>query len=534
VDRRDELIRSGLSLASELSLEAVLQRIVEIAVELTGATYGALGVLGPDGRIIEFITKGVTPEQRAAIGDPPTGHGILGLLIREARPIRIPRIADHPASFGFPANHPPMTSFLGAPVTARGHVYGNIYLTEKRGAAEFDEKDEAALVVLAAQAGIAVENARLHEEAHTRERWLEGVREISLGFLSGTPAGDVLDLVARLAKELADADLSTVAILEPAGESLVIRAAAGSEADEILGSSFPLTGSVSGDVARSGEPIVIDDAGTDDRIGEPMVAIADLGPAILVPLSSRNRAFGTLAVARRQGERRFDPETLRLLGTFAASAATALEYDRAQQELHRLAVLEDRERIAKELHDGVIQSLFAVGMNLQGTAVLSADPDLEQRIEAAVNEIDRVIRDLRNYIFGLRPGILADRQLDQALRDLAEDFQARAGVVTVVDIDPEIAAELTSSATDLIQITREALSNVGRHAQASTCRVTLRRSDGAAVLEIDDDGRGFDQDGHEGQGLPNLRDRAESLGGKAEIESSPTDGTTVRIMVPLD
>ena len=279
--RHDEaLIEAGMILASELSLDAVLQRIVELAVEITDARYGALGVLTPDHRSIEeFITIGVTPEERAAIGDPPVGHGILGVLIDEAGPLRLPDIGKDPRSVGFPANHPPMRSFLGAPVAGRGAVFGNIYLTEKQHAAEFSEQDQRALVVLASQAGIAIENARLY-----------------------------------------------------------------------------------------------------------------------------------------------------------------LESQRAQRDLARLELLEERERIAKELHDGVIQSLFAVGMGLQGTAAATDDPEVARRLEAAVEEIDRAIRDLRNYIFGLRPGILADRHLGQALQQLAQEFQSKTDVVTVVDVDPAVAS----------------------------------------------------------------------------------------------
>jgi signal transduction histidine kinase len=366
VDRRDRLIRSGLALASELSLETVLQRIVDSATDVTDAQYGALGVLGPDGRIARFITAGITEEQRAAIGDPPTGHGILGVLIEDPRPLRIKNLSEHSLSYGFPANHPPMTSFLGAPVSSRGHLYGNLYLTNKQGAEEFDEEDEEALVILAAQAGIAVENAHLYEE------------------------------------------------------------------------------------------------------------------------------------------------------------------------VERLTVLEDRERIARELHDGVIQALFAVGMGLQGTAALARDEELATRIEGAVNELDRVIRDLRNYIFGLRPGILADRQLGTALQALAEEFQARSGVVTVVRLDDEVASELSGIAGDVLQLAREALSNVGRHAEASSCRLSLHRRDAVAVLEVDDDGKGFDSATvRRGDGITNLERRTAALGGSTSFESSLSQGTTVRIELPL-
>jgi signal transduction histidine kinase len=366
VDRRDKLIRSGLALATELDLPVVLQRIVELAVELTNATYGALGVLASNGSIDEFITVGVTDKERAAIGDPPVGHGILGLLIRETTPVRIPRIGDHPDSYGFPPNHPPMMSFLGAPVIAHGNVFGNIYLTNKREAAEFDEDDEEALVVLAVQAGTAIENVSL----------------------------------------------------------------------------------------------------------------------------------------RRANE--------------------------------RLALLEDRERIAKELHDGVIQALFAVGMGLEGTSMVATDPQVSERINLAVEELDHVIRDLRNYIFGLRPGILADRELDTALRALGEEFQAKTGVVTIVEIQSDTAARLASVASDVVQLTREALSNVGRHAHATTCRVSLLDAAGAALLEIDDDGSGFAPSSvRRGQGLANLEARATDMGGKASVSSDPGRGTTVRVELPL-
>lgn len=371
--REQALIEAGMILTSELSLDAVLQRIVELAVEITGARYGALGVLTPDHRAIEqFITVGVTPEERAAIGDPPVGHGVLGVLIDEVGLLRIPDIGADPRSVGFPPNHPPMQSFLGAPVVARGTVFGNIYLTEKQGAPEFSDEDEAGIVVLASQAGIATENARLYEETQ-----------------------------------------------------------------------------------------------------------------------------------------------------------------RQQRELQRMSVLEDRERIAKELHDGVIQSLFAVGMGLQGTAAMTPDKEIDRRLEGAVEEIDRAIRDLRNYIFGLRPGILADRQLDQALRELAREFADRSGVLTVVDVDDTTAAELAGLSGDLIQVAREALSNVGRHADATSVRITLRRIDTGAELEVDDDGTGFDVGGAAGMGLANLRDRVQGIGGELAVESTLGAGTTVRVRLPL-
>jgi signal transduction histidine kinase len=259
-----------------------------------------------------------------------------------------------------------------------------------------------------------------------------------------------------------------------------------------------------------------------------------MGPAAFVPLAGHRGVFGTLAAANRRGGPPFSKESVHVLEAFGGQAALALEYARAQEGIQRLAVLEDRERIAKELHDGVIQALFAVGMGLQGTALMIGDEDLAGRIERAVGELDRVIRDLRNYIFGLRPGVLADRQVGDALRSLADEFQDTSGVVTIVEIDEEAASELSTIAGDVVQVTREALSNVGRHARATTCRVSLYRRDGYAVLEVDDDGVGFDpMTVRRGDGLRNLEERSAALGGKTSIDSVPAKGTTVRIELSL-
>lgn len=533
MDRRDKLIEAGLALSAELSLPVVLQRIIELAAEVTGARYAALGVLGPGGRIVEFVTHGVAAEERAAIGDPPTGRGILGVLIEEVRPLRIPDIAADPRSVGFPPNHPLMRSFLGAPVVARGRVFGNIYLTEKQDAPGFTEEDERSLVVLAAQAAVAVENAGLYEEVRQRERWLDAVAEITTAILTGAGPSQALTLIASRGRELLSADLATVAI--PAGpDDLVLEVADGMHAEELRGVIFPIDGSISGEVVRTGRPVVLTNASEEPRAYQPVAKLGEMGPAVFVPLSARGSPFGTLGAANLMGGRPFGEPDVRVLEAFAGHAALALEFARAQDEMHRLAVLEDRERIARELHDGVIQSLFAVGMGLQGAAMMSADEELARRIEGAIEEVDRVIRDLRSYIFGLRPGILADREFDRALQRLAEEFQERSGVLTVTDVDHSLAAELAPHAAELVQLAREALSNVGRHAEATTCRLMLYRDHGAAVLEVDDDGKGFDVGAsRRGYGLTNLEERAMALGGRASIDSEPGRGTTVRILLPL-
>ena len=292
---------------------------------------------------------------------------------------------------------------------------------------------------------------------------------------------------------------------------------------------------MTGDVIRTGKAVVLADAGADPRVAQPIVA-AGAGPAVFIPLAVRGRTLGSLTVANARGGPPLREAAVQLVETFAEQAAVALEYGRLQDQLQRLAVLEDRERIAKELHDGAIQALFAVGMGLQGSALLAGDDDLRGRLQHAVDELDRVIRDLRNYIFGLRPGILADRQLDQALKALVEEFGQRTGVLAIAEVDPAVAAELTGRAADVVQLAREALSNVSRHAEAATCRVSLYRDPDGAGREVDDDGRGFDPAtataAGTGQGLRNLRERAEHLGGQAQIDSAPGQGTRIQIRIP--
>jgi len=531
-ERYERLLEAGLALAGDLALPATLQRIVELAAGLAGARYGALGVLGRDGVITEFITTGVSVEERAAIGHIPHGRGILGVLIDDARPLRLHDIAEDPRSVGLPPNHPPMRSFLGVPVMARGRVYGNLYLAEKQGGEDFDAGDERALTLLAGQAGAAIEAAQLYEEASDRAQRLEAIREITTAILAGTDTGELLELIVGHARALVGADLATLA-LPVDDERLAVEAADGLLADELRGTVFLAEGSVTGEVLRTGKAVVLADAASDGRSAQPIVR-AGVGPAVFVPLAVRGRTLGTLTVANASGGVLLRETAVQLVETFAEQAAVALEYARLQGELQRLAVLEDRERIAKELHDGAIQALFAVGMGLQGSALLAGDPELRDRLQNAVEELDRVIRDLRNYIFGLRPGILADRQLDQALQGLVEEFQRRTGMVAVAEVDPAAAAELAGRAGDVVQLAREALSNVSRHAKAVTCRVSLYTDEHGGVLEIDDDGRGFDpsRPTGPGQGLRNLRVRAAGLGGRAQVDSTPGQGTRVRVTIP--
>jgi len=530
--RAERLLDTGLALAAELSLPVLLQRIVDLAAELTGARYGALGVLATDeAGLSDFITSGLSHEQRTAIGELPRGRGILGVLIREPASLRIRAITEDPRSSGFPPNHPAMRSFLGAPIRAHGRVFGNLYLTDKQGASEFTDDDEAAILVLATQAGVAIANAQLYAELQLRERWLDSVREVATSLLVGDRSRKTLQLVAERARELGNADMATISV--PEGEGLRIVVADGAGAHDLLGVEVPLLGSLSAEVIRTERAMVVADAGR-SPLTQPMVSVARVGPMILVPLALRSAAGGVLAVGRLAGRPGFGPADIPLLESFAEQASVALEYARAVSEISRLGMIEDRERIARDLHDGVIQSLFAVGIGLQGTAAVVGDPRLADRIQQFVSEIDRVIGDVRSYIFGLRPSVLSSGNLANTLEQLAHEVQERTGVTVVVEIDVSLERELESGSAQIVHIVREALSNMGRHAGATTCRVSIRRDRDAAVIEVDDDGSGFDPaSAPRGMGLGNLEERAEAIGGSLEVESVPGSGTIVRVRVPL-
>jgi PAS domain S-box-containing protein len=345
---------------------------------------------------------------------------------------------------------------------------------------------------------------------------LRAVIEVAQAGLEGRPEPELLRLIVRRARALVDGRTSVTALLDSGEETLTIAAADGPGADAALGSQVPLAGSPTERVLATRQPLLVDDT-------------------LVVLLASGGRAIGSLSVSGEPDGRRLTEGDRELLGLFAAQAAVTIGYTRVREDLQRVALLEDRERIGRELHDGAIQALFAEGMALQGMATMTADPALRARLEKTVARLDEVIRDLRSYIFGLRPGLAADRHLARALRELAEQLEQQHGVACAVDVDDALAARLAPRATDIVQMTREALSNVGRHACAATCRLSLRAEHGFGVLEVDDDGQGFERgtgDGG-GWGLRNLGERAAAMGGTLDIESVPGEGTTVRLRVPL-
>jgi len=371
------------------------------------------------------------------------------------------------------------------------------------------------------------------ERTRTRER-IEALLEISQRILRGDPAGEVHGLVARRARELIGADIATIATPTADRSELVFEVADGVAEDQLRDGRVPVGHSLVGSVFLSGQSLVVADAAADPRQGlsDELLVTVGYGAAIVVPLVANESVFGALTIAKLRQRGGFAEGDLRVVELFANQAAVALEYSRVRGELRRLAVVEDRERIGRELHDGVIQSLFAVGMNLQATATVAGPGEVQGRLEGAVTELDRAIRDLRNYILGLRPGILADRQLSQVIAQLAADIEVRSGISVAVEVDPRLAAELSNSAGDIVQLVRESLSNAARHSGAATCRVSLLRDEGSAVLVIEDDGNGFDATAAmPGQGLGNLRDRATRLGGSLSITSG-AEGTRVEMTLP--
>src|SRR5215469_1616037 len=400
-DRTHALLEAVVAVGSHLELEIVLRQIVEAAVELVSARYGALGVVGDGGRLVEFVPVGLDESEIARIHHWPEGRGLLGKLITDPHPLRLDDISADPDSSGFPEGHPPMRSFLGVPVRIRDAVYGNLYLTEKQGG-DFDEEDEALVQALAAAAGVAIENARLYAEARRQQQWLRANAEVTRRLLSGDQPSEVLELVVQQALGISGADLVVLAL--PAGDQkqLVVEHACGDGAAEALGLVLPAEGSASGIVMASGKPLAIDDFSEDTRVAQVAREHMPLGPAVLVPLGPSGDVRGVLTAGRHRGALPLPPPAVEMLITFAAQAGIGLELAEHRREAQRLELFEDRDRIARDLHDLVIQRLFATGMSLQGATALIGDADVAHRVEKAVDALDETIREIRSAIFELQ------------------------------------------------------------------------------------------------------------------------------------
>jgi signal transduction histidine kinase len=535
VDVRDglwKLIEAVVSVASsELSLGSVLNRIVLVARDMVDAQYVALGVIADGGGLREFVHVGMDADTVTHIGHLPEGHGLLGLLIREPQVLRLDDLSEHPSSVGFPAHHPPMGTFLGAPIEVRGRVYGNLYLTNRHDGRGFTDDDVELITTLAAVAGVAIDNARLHEETLRRQRWLEATRDVTGELLGGGDMTQVLALLAARARELAGAATATLVLA--ADDDLLLVAADGLHADRLRGQRFPAEETLSGDVMASGRAIALDDLSSDERTDQPLVAIGGFGPAMYLPLVARGRRLGTLSVAREKGQSPFGDDEVHLAEAFAAQAALALDYGDAQAERRRVAVYDERERIGHDLHDLVIQRLFATGLALQAVTGRVIDRVVGQRIHDAVDEIDAAIGDLRSSIFGLHARREGMASLTRQVEEICTAAGVTLGFAPDYRIDPAVDAVVSDElAPDLLAVVRETLTNVSRHAQASRVDLDLRVDDDTVRLEVTDNGRGISSTGRR-SGIANMRARAERLNGAMDIGRAPTGGTHLTWTVPV-
>ncbi|MCX4092441.1 GAF domain-containing sensor histidine kinase [Nocardia sp. alder85J] len=515
-DRMDGLVDAMLTVTAGLDLAETLTTIVHTATNLVDARYGAIGVRDGDQRLSQFIYRGIDEATRARIGDLPEGHGVLGLLFSRPEAIRLENLADHPASVGFPANHPPMRTFLGVPIRIRDEIFGNLYLTEKAGGQLFTEDDELIVQALAAAAGIAIDNARLYESARTRQAWIEAIRDLTTEFLAGTEPDRVLTQLVGQARELTASQQVLLAVApDPATSDetgvLLVTCAAGPDSAHYVDRRLPLAGSTVGRAFDQRTPVCLEAArGTD--LG---VVFPEAGPALVLPLCTSDSTFGVLIAVREVGGLSYDPETVDLAAAFTDQAAVARQLAESQHRMRELDVLTDRDRIARNLHDHVIQRLFAIGMTLQGTVSRTRIPEVQVRLTDAVNDLQDVVQEIRTSIFDLHgsavPSNRLRQRIEQAIRQQAGDSGIRtslrvAGPLSVVDPDLADHAEA---------VVREAVSNAVRHSGADTVDIDIAVDDNLTIT-VSDDGSGIPESVTV-SGLANLARRAEECDGTFEI-----------------
>ncbi|MFD6857068.1 GAF domain-containing sensor histidine kinase [Rhodococcus sp. NPDC060090] len=519
------LFEAVLVVGSGLELDSMLQRIVQSAISLLGARYGALGVRAADGGLSEFVYEGINPEQRSHLGHLPEGRGILGLLINDPRPVRLADLSKHPASIGFPPNHPPMKSFLGTPIMVRGKVFGSIYLTEKLGATEFTEEDGVILEVLAKSAGMAIDNARLFESALTRERWLAAMAAINARLLVGGSVDETLDLLTGHVRDLTRGAGSFVVLVD--GAHGTVRAA--SPIPPTRGVRIDLTDSPVLHALKTRREVL-----TDTLAGLPSAGDRDAGKAVVLPLSATSTITGVLIATREKGSDPWDEEDVARLDSMANLAAVALEFAEQQRKKRLLDVLADRDRIAQDLHDNVIQRLFATGMSLQ--SVLGPGTDTERVTDVvhhAVEQLDRTVREIRTTIFDLHTtGASAGTSLRRRLLDVVGDLSIHSSVSPNVQfigpIDTLVPDRIHPHAEAVL---REGLSNALRHSQSENITVSVTAEDDFSI-EILDDGTGLPSTARR-SGLANLERRAAQCGGVFLIGPGDSGGTRLSWRAPI-
>ncbi|WP_042170527.1 GAF domain-containing sensor histidine kinase [Streptomyces sp. NBRC 110035] len=534
-DRVHSLLEAVLEVGRELDLKQVLHSIVDAAAVLVDAEYAALGVIGPDGkRLSAFHTVGISDEEIARIGHYPEGHGILGELIRHPQPLRLTKLSEHSASFGFPAHHPPMNSFLGVPIRVRDQIFGNLYLTEKRAGAQFDEEDESVLSTLAVAAGVAIDNARLYEESRLRERWLQANTEITHALISGSGGSETLLLIAERAMEITGAALAEVAVPMEGTASLTVELAMGQEAEAHRGLVVPVDDSLLGRAFTAAAPVTSPDVSCDERMSSGPPRFAGLGPAVAVPVGSEGGVRGIVLLVRAAGRSEFSDKEIEPLQGFAAQAAVAMELAERRRDAEQIAVLEDRDRIARDLHDLAIQRLFATGMTLQSAGRFIEHKEAAERVSRAVGDLDETIKIIRSTIFGLRAH---DAASGAGLR--ARAVRVVGEVAPVLGFAPSVRMEglvdthvPKETADHLVAVLSEALTNIARHARADRVDVALETDGREVRLTVADNGVGIPEGGRR-SGLRNMAERAVQLGGDLEIDSASDRGTTLVWRVPV-
>jgi signal transduction histidine kinase len=534
-DRMQGLLDSVLAVGAGLELDGTLQRIIQTAVELVDARYGALGVLGERGGLSQFVYVGIDQETRARMGHLPEGKGLLGELIEHPHPIRLPDLTEHPASAGFPANHPPMRSFLGVPIRVRDEVFGNLYLTEKKGAAEFTADDEVVLQALAGAAGIAIENSRLFEESRMRERWQRASARVNALLLGGASGDEAMRLIVEQVLELSTSDCALILLTTgDAREELVVRAVAGEHGQWLSGAVIRTAEPAIVEVVTDGTPTLIPDL-THVMLDGLGIDADEYGPALAVPLGAVDRVSGVLLALRTKGAAQFAQEQVPLLASFADQTALALELADKQRTQRQLDLLADRDRIANDLHDHVIQRLFATGMSLQGGVRRITDPEARRRVVTAVEQLDQTVQEIRTSIFDLHTSeddsaVSLRRRLLDTVAELSGDTDVSPSIRIDGAVDTLVQdQELREHA---VAVLREAVSNALRHARANEIVVTVEATD-RLIIDVVDDGIGIPP-GTARSGLLGIERRAAKCGGTASVGPGPRGGTRFTWRAPLN
>jgi len=533
-DRREILLRVIVDIASDLDLDATLKRIVTGAMELTGARFGALGVRGPDDSLISFVYAGIDEVAVNTIGHHPVGKGVLGLLLSRSGSLQLDDLTAHLAAVGFPEHHPSMDGLLGMPIIIRQNVFGSLYLTEPTSRAAFSDADEIAVRELASAAAVAIDNARLFDRVRSTAQWTEASRMITTALLSAVDLHARLQLIAVRACELTEAEQAIVLVPNEAElpvdevDILVVATAVGRYADDVLGQWVPVEGSTTGAVFRSGTPVIT------AAFGHPPQAFTDAGrrPAIVMPLRSEHIVLGVIAVARNSDQPPFDAEHLDLMSDFADHAAMALALASALEHTRYLTVLADRERIGQDLHDHVIQRLFAAGLDLQGTIARSRSSEITDRLNRTVTDLQTTIEDIRTTIFELhstgRQRIGFRQRIQAAVADLTEN----GAVVATLRMSGPMSVIGDDLAGHAESVVLEAVSNTVRHSGATQLTVEVAVADELDIM-VTDDGSGIGADNRRRSGLANMASRAEQLGGHCHLATPPGGGTAVHWTVPL-